>query len=271
MDPLIGSALIGGASSILGGALSSLSGNNSQRREYARQKEFAQNQIQWRAADAEKAGIHPLAALGANVTSYTPQSVFGSDFGFSDFGQNLNQFIRSYQSPSERAYERNIERTNNALGITNKQLQNDLLRADIDRTRAEASRIAVESQPGNPKPLPNLTQRETVLSPKNGPVKMGQNLFEWNSTEIPGVFRLLPTSDYAQRFEDKAVLEYAPFADSWRAGGFHGKTLQGMIYSTLHNGWIRSDGDLAIDLMNFLREKKEKRERKSKEIQYERR
>ncbi|QCS37408.1 DNA pilot protein [Tortoise microvirus 100] len=38
------------------------------------QKEFAQNSIQWKAADAKKAGIHPLYAMGSQAASYTPMS-----------------------------------------------------------------------------------------------------------------------------------------------------------------------------------------------------
>ena len=44
------------------------------------QKEFAKNSIQWRAADARAAGLHPLAALGINPSSATPVHV-GSDPG----------------------------------------------------------------------------------------------------------------------------------------------------------------------------------------------
>lgn len=38
----------------------------------ALQKEFAQNSIQWKVNDAKQAGLHPLAAIGAQGTSYTP-------------------------------------------------------------------------------------------------------------------------------------------------------------------------------------------------------
>lgn len=44
------------------------------------QKEFAQKGIQWRVADAKKAGISPLAALGAQLHSAAPTYV-GSDPG----------------------------------------------------------------------------------------------------------------------------------------------------------------------------------------------
>ena len=36
------------------------------------QREFAQNQIQWRVADAKKAGLHPLFAMGASTQPASP-------------------------------------------------------------------------------------------------------------------------------------------------------------------------------------------------------
>lgn len=44
------------------------------------QKEFAQNSIQWKVQDAQKAGIHPLFALGAGGYQASP-SYAGSDVG----------------------------------------------------------------------------------------------------------------------------------------------------------------------------------------------
>ena len=39
------------------------------------QREFAQHGVQWRAQDAERAGIHPVYAMGASLPSATPVSV----------------------------------------------------------------------------------------------------------------------------------------------------------------------------------------------------
>jgi hypothetical protein len=39
------------------------------------QKDFAQHGISWRVKDAKEAGLHPLAALGAQTTSFSPSSV----------------------------------------------------------------------------------------------------------------------------------------------------------------------------------------------------
>ena len=52
-------------------------------------KQFAKRGIQWRVHDAKKAGLHPLAALGAQTTSFSPSFVSqsryeggGGGFGF---------------------------------------------------------------------------------------------------------------------------------------------------------------------------------------------
>jgi len=43
----------------------------------AANKKIMQNQVQWRVADAKAAGIHPLAALGANVQPVPSQPLLG--------------------------------------------------------------------------------------------------------------------------------------------------------------------------------------------------
>lgn len=62
--------------------------------DYERQKEFAQNAIQWRVADAKKAGLHPLYALSGGGASYSPQPF--QTFQYDPrptlaYGQALNQ------------------------------------------------------------------------------------------------------------------------------------------------------------------------------------
>lgn len=63
MNPFVAGSLISAGSNILGGFFGSRSAKRSD--------QFQRNFVQIRAADARKAGIHPLAALGANG-AYTP-------------------------------------------------------------------------------------------------------------------------------------------------------------------------------------------------------
>ena len=83
MDPmtaLIASSGISAGSALLGSWFGSKEQDKSNQLEYERQKEFAQNSLQWRAADAQKAGLSKFAALGGG-SYYTPQSSSGFGLG----------------------------------------------------------------------------------------------------------------------------------------------------------------------------------------------
>lgn len=90
---LIAGAAIGAGSSLLGGAIEADQARSISNRQMDLQKEFAQYGIQWKVADAKAAGIHPLAALGANTVSYSPISVGTSDYGLRDAGQHFSKMV----------------------------------------------------------------------------------------------------------------------------------------------------------------------------------
>ena len=89
------SALIGAGASLASSLFKTSSDKKSAKKaaaqNYAQQKEFAQNSIRWKKEDAERAGIHPLYALGANTNSFAPTSVgTSSDFsGLAQAGQDI--------------------------------------------------------------------------------------------------------------------------------------------------------------------------------------
>lgn len=83
---------------------------NLARKNMALQKEFAKSGVGWKVADAEKAGIHPLYALGAQTMSFAPVSAGSTtapgqapqyqggyampDYsGIADAGQNIGRAI----------------------------------------------------------------------------------------------------------------------------------------------------------------------------------
>lgn len=69
------------------------------------QEEFARNGIRWRVEDAKAAGIHPLAALGAQTTSYQPVQVGGGyDSGpdYRGMGQNIMSSFLNKATQDER-------------------------------------------------------------------------------------------------------------------------------------------------------------------------
>lgn len=99
MDPAtmfgIGTAVSAGTS-ILGNLMNKDTVAQTNKQNYEMSKEFAQNSIQWRVADAKKAGINPLAALGMNA-SYAPsaQASTSGDYGLSAAGQATGKAMQS--------------------------------------------------------------------------------------------------------------------------------------------------------------------------------
>lgn len=114
----------------------------------ALQKEFAQSGIQWKVKDAEAAGVHPLFALGAQTTSFSPTSVGGgaSDFsGLADAGQNIGRAIDATRSTPASAL---------ALQLGKIQLEGASLDNDLKRTQlASAIATNMPAHPGLPGPF----------------------------------------------------------------------------------------------------------------------
>lgn len=123
----------------------------------AAQEEFAKKGIRWRVADARAAGIHPLYALGAQTTSFSPVSVglstdtsLGS--GVASAGQDISRAINATRTGPERdaAFAKTIQ----DLQLTNMGLQNEQLAAQIAKLKASI----------NP-PMPTLETAATPAAP----------------------------------------------------------------------------------------------------------
>lgn len=126
-------------------------------RNFQMQEDFAKQGVRWRVADAEAAGLHPLAALGVMPTGSSPVSVMGSGgAGYSGgpsssrggnmyralsaAGQNISRAMLAGQSADERALA---------------QAQLDKLRSETDYMTAMAAESRKRaSMPGNP-PIPD--------------------------------------------------------------------------------------------------------------------
>lgn len=140
-------ALIAAGASIAGGLLTSKSQDKANQinqenaiRQEALQREFAQNSVQWKAADALKAGIHPLYALGAPTTSYSPvtvgaQASTGLGSGIAAAGQDISRAMQATQSQPAR--DAAFVKTSQALTLTKMGLENELLASQIAKQRAQ--------------------------------------------------------------------------------------------------------------------------------------
>lgn len=111
------------------GALGSLFGGSSGRKEAALQaqynREVMQNQLQWRAEDAKKAGIHPLYAMGAPSVSFSPSVVGGDSLGdkLVRMGQNVGRAVEAYSDAKTRAITTQQQIKMNELDIKNKEIE----------------------------------------------------------------------------------------------------------------------------------------------------
>lgn len=131
-------AILGGIGSIVGSVLNKKSTD----KQSDMQKDFAQNAIQWKVADATKAGLHPLAALGANTMSYSPIQTGDMAGPLSDMGQNVGRSIEATQNGAERSAGK--------LGLL--QMERAGLENDLLRTQIASQNATLRAQLGPPMP-----------------------------------------------------------------------------------------------------------------------
>lgn len=97
--------------------------------------DFARNQLQWRVADAKKAGLHPLAGLGASPMSASASTI-GTENALGHLGQGVSSVLNSVAN--KKMNELQLEAAQE--DVTNKKLINQRL----------ASEMALVKQPGTP-------------------------------------------------------------------------------------------------------------------------
>lgn len=129
---------------LLGGLLGRSSASKAADKQAEMQEAFAKNSIRWRVADAKRAGIHPLAALGAQTHSYAPVA-FDDPLpnALANAGQDLGRAIDAGRTGRERvdAYTKTVQ----DLTLNRMGLENQLLASQIQKVR----------QAGHPPPLPS--------------------------------------------------------------------------------------------------------------------
>lgn len=125
-----------------------------EQRNTAMQYDFAKNALQWRAEDARKAGIHPLAAMGAST--HSPSSHVSGGGGMADVGSNLSQMGqdigRAIRASTDK-YTREVQQIN---------LEN--LRTDSAMKKLQYQQALKSANQQTPPPVPNPTQEQTNVS-----------------------------------------------------------------------------------------------------------
>lgn len=122
-------SLIGAGTSLLGGLFSS----NEAKKNRALQRDAMYNGIQIKVKDAEKAGVHPLYALGASTFSPAP-IMSGMPEAIGNAGQDISRAVSAAQDGRERVST--YSKTLQALQLERGGLENELLRSQIRKLNA---------------------------------------------------------------------------------------------------------------------------------------
>lgn len=179
----------------------------------ALQREFAQKSVQWKVADAKSAGIHPLAALGAQTYNASPSYV-GASAGDSirSLGQGIDRAVDHFTNREQRAQSKALQ----ALALERAQLENDLLRTQISTVArptspplpSAATEPLVAGQgdayPGarvDPQPA-----RPTTPSPGRPSQEAGA-ITDFGFVRTPTGLKIVPSADMKQRMEDDMIAE----------------------------------------------------------------
>lgn len=158
---------MGWIADIGGKVIDTVAGFAQQQQNVAYQKEFAQHGLQWKMEDAKRAGLNPLAAIGAPTAGFTPTTV---QTDFAGMGQDISRAIDSTRTVEDKA-----EAYNKALqGLTldHASLENEMLRSQIAQMRTQ----------GPPMPTPAAGPIIPSVPPTGSePLRFG-NLTLWPSS-----------------------------------------------------------------------------------------
>lgn len=179
--------------------------------------DFARNSIQWRVDDANRAGIHPLYALGAPTMSAGPGYYGGSDH-FASLGQNLDRSIQAMRSRKEReaaainstggAGVPNENSTAGKLQLENMSLQNELLRSRIARENSAQVPPPMPSMGGSSGAPPGAVEFQParpVVGDPNDPGREAGIIQDFGYARTPSGISIVRSADAANRLEDDFV------------------------------------------------------------------
>lgn len=161
------------------------------------QKDFAQQGIRWKVEDAKAAGIHPLYALGAQTTSFSPVSVgtpaggYDSSMGsgIASAGQDISRAMNATRTAPERADA--FTTTVNAMTVQKMGLENELL----------ASKVAQAKASLNP-PMPVLPIPESKKLEDRPQLYFGGQKIQTDPTTSN-------FDDYSKRYGDEGLPQWA--------------------------------------------------------------
>lgn len=188
------------------------------RRNVKSQKQFAKQGIQWKVEDARKAGVHPLAALGAQTHSFSPVAV-GSDFGTSlaNAGQDISRAMNATRTTDQRtqAYQKTVQ----DLTLDRMRTENEILKMNL----ASSVNRAIQ---GSGPPMPSAQTGKKLGVPTSDAIKAEQ--LKWFGGIIPTQPHLFTDAEDAEK-------HYGDFGGAM----FGVPHLMTSIFKGSHSAWKR--------------------------------
>lgn len=166
--------VVGGVMDSLGARSRQQSAENIAQQNMNMQRDFAQMGVRWRVDDAKAAGIHPLAALGAQTQSFSPVQLGDtgstnwssalSGLGLDKMGQNTDRAERATQTVAQRDAA-----VASKLELQGKSLDNEFKRLGL---ASAAQRMSANNNPPMPDSMEPFKVPENKKSEERPPLMM---------------------------------------------------------------------------------------------------
>lgn len=226
MDPLVTGAIIAGGAGLIGGWLNSEAQSNAansndriNQRNAELQREFAQNGVRWKVADAHAAGIDPLVALGAQTHSFAPQSIGAApdtSWGdsLSNMGQDVSRAVAAGKTTEERAVQA-LQVQGMKLDLEGKALDNQIRASQLNKLKSVGPAIPSNLPsgasgtliPGQANAYVTKPAEITASSPDNLARQAGAGASYGLVRNDDNSFSVVPSKDVKEAIEDNLIQE----------------------------------------------------------------
>lgn len=238
--------IVSGIAGLAGGLMQNSYNSGQSEADRNFQREVMQNQYQWKAADAKKAGLHPLAVIGSGSYSASPSSIPSADLSSSlgQLGQGIGDAFAAYKSKEQRAAEaawldeqKQMKREEHDMNMrigASQVLENNGMALEATKRAESYSK-------------PWATGREIMPGQVDSPSSPGKNMgaikkFNWPINPDGSYGDPIPSSEYKEAYEDVPLWEFIPPLDAlytkWR-GVLTRSRVDGLRHDWRTNTWRR--------------------------------
>ncbi len=171
---------------------------------YDAQRQFAEHSLEWRIESAKRAGIHPLAALGANLPQYSPTYSGGGGGGGIVGGQSYGRATGAAMSQTQRdeLTTQQIELGNIMIDTRREEL-NQLKNPAIPRSAGVGGLQGQGQYPMSARP------EERTYSGINTPERSHGAIADYGFARTRTGLTIVPGKDIKERIEDQLIPEAA--------------------------------------------------------------